>query len=142
MVLRGHGPRRLLPPGGGRLNPAWDDAQRGLFTSALERAFEMEHDDAKEIADAVLDRFEAGDEVDDETLDADLRSVFYTLEAKKILSFRREEYVWENGEKRRGFWWRLRDEELQKMTTVPVETAEDDIYAMLPKSVWSARQNA
>ena len=81
-------------------------------------------------------------EVNDETLEPTVRSIFYTLEAKKILSFRREEYTWENGEKRRGFWWKLRDEELQKMTNVPVEAAEDDVYAMLPKSVWSARQNA
>ena len=56
------------------MNPAQDEAHRGLFTDALARAFEMEQADAKEIADAVLERFVAAEEVDDETLDADLRS--------------------------------------------------------------------
>ena len=120
----------------------YNEARRDALAHALRERFGMTDEDALETATVVAQQFGEQDEVNDETLEPAVRSIFYTLEAKKILSFRREEYVWENGEKRRGFWWRLRDEELQKMTNVAVEVAEDDIYAMLPKSVWSARQNA
>lgn len=120
----------------------YNEARRDALARALGERFGMSDEDAVETATVVAQQFGEQDEVNDETLDPSVRSIFYTLEAKKILSFRREEYVWENGEKRRGFWWRLRDEELTQMTTVPVEAAEDDVYATLPKSVWSARQNA
>src|ERR1051326_4553822 len=119
----------------------FNEARRDALTRALVERFGMSQEDALETATVVAQQFGDQEEVNDETLEPTVRSIFYTLEAKKILSFRREEYTWENGEKRRGFWWRLRDEELQKMTTVPVEASEDDVYAMLPKSVWSARQN-
>ena len=101
---------------------------------ALQRAFEMAPEDADEIATAVLDRFQEGDEVADETLDADLRSVFYTLEAKRMLSFRRVEYTREDGDKRRAFYWKLRTESLAR--EVPVEAAEPDVYASLPATAW------
>src|SRR5579884_1886215 len=78
LALRRPRPRRLLAPGGGRLIAP--DA-KGAFQEALEKAFEMEPEDARELADVVLDRFAEVDEVDDSTLDAEVRSVFYTLEA-------------------------------------------------------------
>jgi len=122
--------------------PVVDEERIASLSDSLRERFDMADEDAAEIARVVVEQFGDANEINDETLDPSVRSVFYTLEAKKILSFRREEYTWENGEKRRGFWWKLRDEELQKMTTVPVETGDEDVYAMLPKSVWSARQNA
>lgn len=110
------------------------EAGRAL-TEALRRTFEMEVDDAKEIADAVLERFQGVDEVDDESLDTDLRSVFYTLEAKRMLSFRRVEYTREDGDRRRAFYWKLRMDGLQEPTRVPVHT-DDDVYATLPADAW------
>lgn len=102
----------------------------------------MSEDDASEIATVVVAQFGEQAEVNDETLEPTVRSIFYTLEAKKILSFRREEYTWENGEKRRGFWWRLRTEELEKKAvSVPI-ASDEDVYAQLPKDAWSARQHA
>jgi hypothetical protein len=120
----------------------FDTVRRDALSRALSERFGMSQEDAQETATVVAQCFGDQLEVNDETLEPTVRSIFYTLEAKKILSFRREEYTWENGEKRRGFWWKLREEELQKMTNVPVEAADEDVYAMLPKSVWSARQNA
>lgn len=120
----------------------FDDARRDALARAMRERFGMSEEDAQETATVVARQFGDQLEVNDETLEPAVRSIFYTLESKKIVSFRREEYTWENGEKRRGFWWKLREEELQKMTSIPVEAAEDDVYAMLPKSVWSARQNA
>lgn len=110
--------------------------ERTRFVGALERAFEMEPDDAQEIADVVLETFHERDEVDDETLDADIRSVFYTLESKRMLSFRRVELTRETGEKRRAFYWRLRHEAFDTPVRVPVRQEEQDVYAMLPSSAW------
>lgn len=105
------------------------------LTAALQRTFEMAREDAREIADAVLERFQGVDEVDDETLDAELRSVFYTLEGKRMLSFRRVEYTREDGDKRRAFFWKLRLDALAAPREVPVLT-EDDVYASLPADAW------
>jgi hypothetical protein len=118
------------------MNAAWDAAQRGLFTAALVRAFEMTREDAQEIANAVLERFRDGDEVDDETLDADLRSVFYTLEGKRMLSFRRVEYTREDGDRRRAFYWKLRSDGLIREIPVDTGEADVDVYAALPADAW------
>jgi transcription initiation factor IIE alpha subunit len=109
------------------------DPQR--LSSALARAFEMEPDDARELADVVLERFSNKEEVDDETLDAEVRSVFYTLEAKRMLSFRRVEYTREDGDRRRAFYWKLRDEALDERA-VSVEIRDPDVYASLPATAW------
>lgn len=105
------------------------------LTEALQRTFDMEAEDAREIAGAVMERFEGHEEVDDETLDADLRSVFYTLEAKRMLSFRRVEYTREDGDRRRAFFWKLRQEALAAPREIPVLT-DDDVYASLPADAW------
>lgn len=110
------------------------DPQR--LSSALERAFEMEPEDARELAGVVLERFSNKDEVDDETLDAEVRSVFYTLEAKRMLSFRRVEYVREDGDRRRAFFWKLRAEALEESRTIPVQVEDADVYATLPAAAW------
>lgn len=129
--------------GGFEHEPVVDEVKRDALAKALRERFDMAQDDAHEVATVVLSQFGESPEVNDETLDPTVRSIFYTLEAKKLLSFRREEYTWENGEKRRGFWWRLRTEELEpRAVEIPVQTAEEDVYASLPKDVWSARQNA
>jgi hypothetical protein len=122
--------------------PVFDERMRVSLAHALRERFGMSRDDAEDIARVVAEQFGDQTEVNDETLDPSVRSIFYTLEAKKILSFRREEYTWENGEKRRGFWWRLRAEELQKKATIVPIVAEEDVYAQLPKDAWSARQHA
>lgn len=115
---------------------SWTNTHRDALTGALERTFEMAREDAVEIADVVLERFTDRDEVDDETLDAELRSVFYTLEAKRLLSFRRTEYTREDGDHRRAFFWRLRTEALA--TPVPVDGGYEDadVYASLPSTAW------
>lgn len=121
---------------------AFDEERATILAEALRERFDMAPDDAAEIARVVVEQFGSANEVNDETLDPSVRSIFYTLEAKKLLSFRREEYVWENGEKRRGFWWRIRDDALTPVHTIPVLDAEEDVYANLPKDAWTARQHA
>ena len=115
---------------------SWNEMHRDALTGALERAFAMAHDDALEIADVVLERFTDREEVDDETLDAEVRSVFYTLEAKRLLSFRRTEYTREDGDHRRAFYWRLREEALQAPVLEAGGYEDVDVYATLPASAW------
>lgn len=115
--------------------------RRVALAEALRERFDMSADDAVAIADTLAEVFGGELEVNDETLDPSIRSIFYTLEAKKILTFRRFEYTIETGERRRGFAWRIRHEALLPTPTqIPVET-EEDVYANLPRDVW-ARQHA
>lgn len=120
--------------------PFFNDEKVDALREALKDRFDMSEDDASEIAQVVVEQFGAEREVNDENLDPTVRSIFYTLEAKKILSFRREEYTWETGERRRGFWWRVREEELRRDEPA-ARTLEIDVYDALPRSAWT-RQNA
>lgn len=117
------------------------EERRMALQEALRERFDMAPDDAEAIALTLAEVFGGESEVNDESLDPSVRSIFYTLEAKKLLTFRRYEYTLETGERRRGFAWRIRDEALAPgATTIPVET-EEDVYANLPRDVW-ARQHA
>lgn len=112
------------------------ETHRGAFSEALERAFEMAPEEAQELAEVILERFQDHEEVDDETLDADVRSVFYTLEAKRMVSFRRVEYTREEGDRRRAFYWKLRLESLNTGRQVEVQADDADVYASLPATAW------
>lgn len=120
---------------------ATDPDRRDALTRQLSTRFEMNEEDAREIADTILEQFGDAEELNDETLEPSVRSIFYTLESKKLVSFRREEYRWENGELRRGFWWRLRPEELDDARTLVPEARDEDVYDQLPRDAW-ARQDA
>jgi len=111
------------------------------LTDALKQRFGMEDEDATAIAEVVREQFGEDEEVNDDNLDPEVRSIFYTLEAKKLLSFRREEYSIDTGERRRAFFWRVREEELQKIRQLSDELSEENVYDTLPKNAWS-RQNA
>lgn len=110
------------------------------LSQALKTLFDMDDADAREISETVLDAFGGDDEIPDDGLDQDLRSIFYTLEAKKLLAFRREDYSTETGERRRAFYWRVRADVIGSMDAAKGGVTETDVYAALPSSVW-ARQN-
>jgi predicted ATPase len=103
---------------------------------ALEKAFNMAPDDAVAVAEVVAERFAAAAEVNDETIDAEVRSLFYTLEARRLLSFRREEYDNADGQKRRAFWWRIRTDVLEQILAPEDLPENEDVYASLPADVW------
>ena len=115
------------------------ETRQDALMAALKERFGMADEDAEAIASVVTEQFGAQSELNDDNLDPEVRSIFYTLESKKLLSFRREEYTWENGERRRGFWWRVRDEELVAIANMSHAVQEDDVYATLPKDVWARR---
>ncbi len=108
-----------------------------LLEGALTRAFNMEDDDARATAEVILEAFQGSEELADDEVPSDLRSIFYTLEAKKLMSFRREDCVREDGAKRRAFFWRMREEELSSAVDATEFQAEDDVYADLPMEAWS-----
>ncbi|MHB8584232.1 MAG: DUF6015 family protein [Thermoplasmatota archaeon] len=116
-----------------------NDGQRDALTQALKDQFNMEQEDAVAIAGVVSEQFSGREEVNDETLNPEVRSIFYTLEAKKLLSFRREEYSLETGERRRAFWWKLRSDELQRIVQMRSIVIEENVYDSLPKTAWSHR---
>ena len=103
---------------------------------ALERAFGMTAEDAQAVAAIVQERFAGVEEVDDEKIEADVRSLFYTLEAKRLLSFRRSEYENDAGEKRRAFFWRIRIEVVRDLSAPIPVPANEDVYAQLPAECW------
>lgn len=120
----------------------FNEERRDALAQALREKFDMADEDAHEIASVIADQFGSESEVNDESLEPTVRSIFYTLEAKKILTFRREEYAIESGEKRRGFWWRIREAALVPTTTLTPDAPEEDVYANLPRDAWTTRQHA
>lgn len=116
------------------------DERKSSLTAALVREFEMEEGGAEELAEEVLAWFADEAEVNDELLDAELRSVFYTLEGKKILTFRRAEGPNEQGEHRRSFFWRLRPESLGfQPANPPPSDPVTEVYTKLPREAWRHR---
>jgi hypothetical protein len=109
------------------------------LVDALRSRFSMETEDAMAIADVVAEQFEGKEEVNDDTLSPEVRSIFYTLEAKKLLSFRRTEYTIDTGERRRAFFWRVRHDELSKIAALASAISEESVYDQLPKSAWAHR---
>ncbi|MGQ0534726.1 MAG: hypothetical protein ACT4PT_01490 [Methanobacteriota archaeon] len=110
---------------------------KDALIAALVKKFDMAPPDAEEIASVVADQFNGEAEVNDERLTPEIRSIFYTLEAKRLLAFRREEYSIETGERRRAFFWRVRDEELSGLDEAPTADREDDVYESLPATAWN-----
>jgi hypothetical protein len=109
---------------------------RAGLARAMMRAYGMSQEDAAEVAGTVADQFAGKEEVNDDTIAADLRSLFYTLEAKRLMSFRRIEYDNEEGEKRRAFFWKLRAEVVQQLALPDAEPTNEDVYHALPAECW------
>jgi hypothetical protein len=106
------------------------------------RAFDMSAEDAAEVAEIVVAQFEGKAEVNDEHVSADLRSLFYTLESRRIMSFRREEYTNDEGQTRRAFHWRLRIEVVEELAAPVTQPTNEDIYHALPAECWARAEKA
>jgi len=110
---------------------------------ALRRVFKMMREDAVATAEVVDKAFKGEDEVNDEDLDKDIRSLFYALEKESLLQVRRTEYKFE-GQVRRAYFWRLnRLEALGLEDFGPAISKEDleasKIYRQLPQELWARR---
>jgi hypothetical protein len=111
---------------------------------ALQRAFNMLTDDAKQLAETVEGVFQGEEEVNDEDLDKDVRSLFYSLEREKLVTIRRTEYKFE-GQVRRAYFWQFTD--LDKTLTEPASPTKQELemlemgklYRQLPQGLWSRK---
>ncbi len=122
------------------LEPQRHERLTAALAHALRDELDMDRSDAMEIAGYVVGAFQGKEELDDDNLDPDLRSIFYTLENKRLLSFRREEYRNEEGHIRRAFFWRIRWEQIDTMaeTAEARERREDSsVYEALPRDAWT-----
>lgn len=109
---------------------------------ALRRAFNMVVEDARATAETVESAFQGEDEVNDEDLDKEIRSLFYTLEKEKLLNVRRTEYKFD-GQVRRAYFWRVNDLDSWAPEGDVSPKAEDvealKVYRALPPSLWVRR---
>lgn len=111
---------------------------------ALQRAFNMLAEDAKQLAETVEGVFQGEEEVNDEDLDKDIRSLFYSLEREKLMTIRRTEYKFE-GQVRRAYFWQFADldrmlNEAAQPTKQELELIEmSRLYRQLPQNLWSRK---
>jgi hypothetical protein len=110
---------------------------------ALRRAFNMVREDAEATARVVEQAFKGEDEVNDEDLDKEIRSLFYALEKENLLQVRRTEYKFD-GQVRRAYFWRLSKlENLGLDDFGPTISKEDlemtKLYRTLPQELWSRK---
>ena len=84
-----------------------------LFVKALENIFEMEKEDAKNLAKTVEEVFHGEKEIEDMTIDKYTRSLFYELHSEKLLRLRREEYR-EKGKYIRKYYWSFNNNSIRQ----------------------------
>lgn len=110
---------------------------------ALRRVFNMMKEDAQATADVVETVFQGEEEVNDEDLDKEIRSLFYSLEKENLLQVRRTEYKLD-GQVRRAYFWSLGDlGDLSMDDFGPVIAREElethKVYQQLPEEMWNRR---
>jgi len=111
----------------------------GALLRLLSDKMRMVREDALAVTRVVEDAFQGQSEVDDEVLDKDLRQVFYDLQDEKILDVRRVE-VREEGQARRHYLWRVRDEdEVAAETQRAAPDATERLYLKLDDRHWHRR---
>lgn len=106
-----------------------------LLIEALKNRFQMEKNDAKELAKTVENIFKGQDEVEDMSIDKYVRALFYELQREKFLKQRREEFR-EEGKIIRKYYWSF-DEKMIKRAAKEITTQEPyKIYKKIPKEAW------
>ena len=110
---------------------------------ALRKVFNMVREDAAATAKVVESAFHGEDEVNDEDLDKEIRSLFYQLEKESLLQVRRTEYKFD-GQVRRAYFWRLNPLDQMSMEDFGTTLSKEDLdanklYRQLPQELWSRR---
>ncbi len=101
----------------------------------------MMRDDALAVAHVVEEAFRGEDELNDEFLDSELRSMFYQLQDEGVMDIRRTEYKLD-GRDRRAYFWRLREDEVVPMRGHGVLPRDHTsrIYHRLEDQAWARRR--
>lgn len=110
---------------------------------ALRKVFNMVREDAVATASVVETAFNGEDEVNDEDLDKDIRSLFYQLEKENLLQVRRTEYKFE-GQIRRAYFWRMRRLDEANLDDFGSSFSKEDLeatklYRQLPQELWARK---
>ncbi|NLI74114.1 MAG: hypothetical protein GX369_05005 [Euryarchaeota archaeon] len=94
---------------------------------------------AEDIALRVLNYFGYGEEIIDNVLDQDDRSIFYFLQDAKLLNTHWEEIVLPNGRMWRVFYWSLNVPRILEYARTQEEESivEVGLYDSLPEDVWT-----
>ncbi len=111
---------------------------KDIFVSALKNKFNMEQEDAVELANTVESVFNGKKEVEDMSIDKYTRALFFELEREKLLKLRREEYR-EKGKIIRKFYWSFNSQGIREGICEKVTENEYKIYQNIPKEAWLAR---
>jgi len=111
---------------------------KDIFVSALKNKFNMEQEDAVELANTVESVFNGKEEVEDMSIDKYTRALFFELEREKLLKLRREEYR-EKGKIIRKFYWSFNSQGIRVGSCEKVTENEYKIYQNIPKEAWLAR---
>jgi hypothetical protein len=111
-----------------------------LFVKALKKGFDMTNEDAIALACTIQKAFKGRKEVEDMSLDKDVRSIFYDLHQKNLLIQRREE-IKENGKFIRKYYWSFNSDGIKtEAYRKPIDEAPYEIYAKIPRNAWLIHQ--
>jgi hypothetical protein len=107
-----------------------------LFVKALKKGFDMTNEDANALARTINKAFRGRKEVEDMSLDKNVRSIFYDLLQKNLLVQRREE-VKENGKFIRKYFWSFNNDGIKaEAYRKPLEESPYEIYEKIPRDAW------
>jgi len=107
-----------------------------LFVKALKKGFDMTNEDATALARTINKAFRGRKEVEDMSLDKNVRSIFYDLLQKNLLAQRREE-IKENGKFIRKYFWSFNNDGIKaEAYRKPLEESPYEIYAKIPRNAW------
>ena len=109
-----------------------------MLVEALKNAFDMQKEDAINLAKTVETIFNGNKEIEDMSIDKYARALFYELQRQKLLKIRREE-IKEQGKNLRKFY-RSFDKKMIKQKA-HMKTSDDSyqVYARIPSDVWIVR---
>jgi hypothetical protein len=107
-----------------------------LFVKALKKGFDMTKEDAAALAHTVKKTFKGRKEVEDMSLDKDVRSIFYELHQRNLLNLRREEFK-EKGKFIRKYYWSFNEDGIRaELIRKSIPESPYDVYKKIPESAW------
>ncbi len=121
-----------------------DDLTRAIKNS-IDRAG-MKDDEARSIAQHVLNFFGYSERIIDNVLEPEDRDAFYLLEDSGILTTEREETTLYDGREWRIHYWMFRKDRIAELVQVARQQEELDrggnVYDDVPEDFWNQRKKA
>jgi hypothetical protein len=109
-----------------------------MFVEALKNAFDMQKNDAINLAKTVKTIFNGNSEIEDMSIDKYARALFYELQRQKLLKIRREE-IKEQGRKLRKFYWSFDLKSIKEKANMKPQNDMYKIYGKIPENIWIVR---